>query len=238
MKTKMKSIATALALCAMIINVSCEKDPPLPDNTLSFAASEVGFETAETSKTIVVNALYSVSAATQVTLAITENGIAYGTQYTTEPAASNGKITLTLAAGQKQATFVVKKTSGILLEGTEILQFAFDAAGSNVVIDKTKNMTLKFGSIISEGSTMTIEGKLNADDALVEPVYIDFSRNEQWRMADKSYHLGFYCGEDFKVLLNNSANVRATFAGKTYETTKTDIATVTIDDASYTCDDG
>ena len=80
MKTKMKSIATALALCAMIINVSCEKDPPLPDNTLSFAASEVGFETAETSKTIVVNALYSVSAATQVTLAITENGIAYGTQ--------------------------------------------------------------------------------------------------------------------------------------------------------------
>jgi len=96
-----------------------------------------------------------------------------------------------------------------------------ESASSEVVIDKSKKTTLKFDAILSEGDMMTIHGKLDAEEKVVEPVYIDFSQNQQQRMAEMPYTLGCYCGDDFRVLLNNTDRVKATFAGKTYETAKT-----------------
>ncbi len=231
MKSKIKFVLPLL-MALLFINTGCnQEDPPLPDNILSFSVSEVGFDSDETSKTITLSTSRAVVEATQVTITVTEDGVTYGEHYTTEPAMVNGKVTLTIPAKAMEATLTVKKVSNVFLEGTESLQFAVERASSEVVIDKSKTTTLKFEAILSEGDMMTIQGKLDAEEKVVEPVYIDFSQNQQQRMAEMPYTLGFYCGDDFRVLLNNTDRVKATFAGKTYETAKTDINAVTLADA-------
>ncbi len=231
MKLKFKSILPIL-MAVILLNTGCdEKDPPLPDNILSFAVSEIGFEADETSKKVSLTTSRVVAEATQVVISVTEEGVAYGEQYTTEPAIENGRIMLTIPAGKMDVAFTINKVSDVYFEGTEKLQFTIEVANSDVVIDEVKTAILHFGAILSQGDMMTIQGKLDANDPKVEPVYIDFSQNEQYRMAEKPYTLGFYCGDDFRVILNNTDRVKATFAGKTYETTKTDINAVTLADA-------
>jgi len=231
MKLTIKSLFPFL-MALILLNAGCEKpDPPQPDNILSFAVSEVGFDSNETSKTITLKTSRAVEEATQVTITVTEDGVTYGEHYTTEPAIDNGKVTLTIPKGKIEVTLTIKKVPNVFLEGNETLQFAVETATSEVVIDRSKTTTLIFGAILSQGDMITIQGKLDAEEKIVEPVYIDFSQNHQSRMAEMPYTLGFYCGDDFRVLLNNTDKVKATFAGKTYETAKTDINAVTLADA-------
>lgn len=231
MKLKIKFLFPFL-MALILLNYGCEEpDPPLPDNILSFAVSEQGFDSNETSKAIPVITSRAVETTSQVTIAVIEGGVAYGEHYTTEPAMDNGKVILTIPEGQMEVALTVKKVSNIFLEGNETLQFSVETATGDIVVDKTKTTILKFGAILSQGDMMTIQGKLDAEEKVVEPVYIDFSQNQQQRMAEMPYTLGFYCGDDFRVLLNNTDKVKATFAGKTYETAKTDIKDVTLSDA-------
>ena len=78
-----------------------------------------------------------------------------------------------------------------------------------------------------DAQKMILKGKVadgTPEGVYANMVYVDFSENAQTTIGRKSWHLGFYCGDDFRVTLNQSLS-RAASTGKT------DFAAVNISDA-------
>ena len=71
----------------------------------------------------------------------------------------------------------------------------------------------------SDGNSMTLEGGEGESDA-INAVYVDLSAENQSAIKRDSWSLGFYAGEDFRVILNNQHALAAV------PTTETDIAAV------------
>lgn len=80
---------------------------------------------------------------------------------------------------------------------------------------------------VNQSVQMTLEGKVNdgtKDGTYANMVYVDLSQKEQIKVARKSWHLGFYCGKDSHVTLNQSLS-------RAISTGKTDFAAVNEEDA-------
>lgn len=68
----------------------------------------------------------------------------------------------------------------------------------------------------SSGSTMTLEGTVtNAGANAENSVYVDFSTDKQTSLLRHSWDLGFYNGNEFKIILNNTKGVTAIVVNKT-----------------------
>lgn len=80
---------------------------------------------------------------------------------------------------------------------------------------------------VSDGSTLTLEGK-TAESNYTNVAYADLSLDKATKVERKSWALGFYAGADFKIVLNQSFQSIAAVVNKT------DINTVTLDDAKTT----
>jgi hypothetical protein len=64
----------------------------LPDNLAQFEATQQGIDAATTESVIKVKLSRAVESATSVTLQLAATGLTYGTEFTTEPAASNNRL--------------------------------------------------------------------------------------------------------------------------------------------------
>ncbi|WP_447642414.1 MULTISPECIES: HmuY family protein [Chitinophagaceae] len=80
----------------------------------------------------------------------------------------------------------------------------------------------------SSGSTMTLNGGDGGASA-VNSVFVDFSTDKQDSVKRASWDLGFYCGSDFKVIINN------TNGASVKQLSKTDLNAVT--EADFNTDD-
>ena len=198
---------------------ACEKDdPPLAENQVQFEASEQGLATDETSKEITVKLSRNTDVDIPLTIGLKEAGVAYGTQYTTAPAANSGVISLTIPAGSNNAKFFVTKKTAILLNGDESIEFTIKTAST--AIGQTTKIKLSFSSIVSDGNELTLNGGAGGASA-VNSVYVDLSNNSQVSIDRKSYDLMFNAGPEFRVLLNNTAGWAVV------KVNKTDLKTVT-----------
>lgn len=228
-----KFLTYSLAILFAGTMASCSKsDPPLPDNTINFTADKQGIDAATSEVEVKLTLSRNADVAVPLTVTLTSTGVVYGTQYTTDPVAVNNAITLTIPVGSSTASFKVKRVAGTLLSGSEKVAFTLTSAGSPIVLGSTSKAELSFAAIISEGSSLTLNGITAANEAGASAgnsVYVDFSGNAQAAVARDSWDLGFYSGTDFKVIINSTNGASALV------TTKTDLATVTA--ADFNADD-
>ncbi len=210
---------------ATIFN-SCKKDdPPLPPNIINFQAAEVGLDASENETTITLNISRPENVAGSVTLSFEGSGVIYGADFTTTPAAVGSEITLPVPAGSNTASFKVTKQPSLLLSGTESIKFTMANTGE-LVAGNTKEITVKFSTIVSEGSAeFEMPGKTTASN-YANMVFVDFSNNATILADRKSWNLGFKSGAAFRVILNHAYQ---SVAGAT---DKTDITQVTEADAA------
>lgn len=63
----------------------------------------------------------------------------------------------------------------------------------------------------SDGSSLQLDGLAGTEpgSSAGNSVFIDFSANKQTAVARKSWDLGFYCGTEFRVILNNTSATTA-----------------------------
>lgn len=215
-----------LTLVVLFVVPSCkDEDPPLPDNTVQFDVTESGLASDKAEAEIKLTLVRAVSAATNVTIAIQESGLAYGTQYTTTPAATAGQLTLTIPANSNAASFKVTKKDNVFLNGTENLTFKISSAAAPVVVGTKLQNKLTFSQILSAGTTLKLNGGEGGASA-VNSVFVDFSTNTQTAVARAGWDLGFYAGADFRVIINGTtgATIKAL--------TKTDLTQVTAADTT------
>jgi hypothetical protein len=75
----------------------------------------------------------------------------------------------------------------------------------------------------SDGSTQTLNGGTGGASA-VNSVYVDLSTDNQGSIARTAWDLGFYCGSDFRVIINNTTAATAKVIAKN------DLTQITADD--------
>ncbi|SHF11191.1 HmuY family protein [Pedobacter caeni] len=209
----MKRIFHFLLLISLVTaGTSCKKsDPPLPDNTVNFEAAKQGFEATATEAVIKINLSMASTVAIPLTINLTGTGLVYGTEYTTDPVATNNTLSLTIPAGGSGVSFKVKKVANAVINGTETLDFTITSAGSPIVMGSTTKSQLTFSSITSEGSQLTLKGIAGTEDGsgALNSVYVDLSSNSMVNVNRKSWVLGFSAGNDFRVRLNNTNGTSA-----------------------------
>lgn len=207
---------------------SCkDKEIALPDNVANFPAAEQGIAATANEVEVKVNLSRAVTEASTVTLELVGTGVTYGTHFTTTPAAVNNTVTLSFPVGASSATLKVTKVANIVLLGTEKIQFTEKSATGGLLLGTTQKLTLSFSEIISDGSTLTLEGK-TTESNYTNVAYADLSANKTTPVNRKNWALGFYSGADFRVVLNQSFQELAAVVNKT------DINAVTLDDAKAT----
>lgn len=200
-----------LVICLAAGMISCKKsDPPLPDNTISFASDKQGLETTEAEASVVINLSRAADAAVNLKITLLGTGVVYGSEFTTEPAAENNTLELTIPAGGSSVSFKVKKTETAVLNGVETLDFTITEAGQPIVIGTAK-MQLTFAGITSEGSQLTLQGLAGAEagSSAMNSVFVDLSGNAQSAVKRDAWVLAFSSGSDFRVRLNNTNGTSA-----------------------------
>ncbi len=212
-------------LAATALNACKESDPPLPDNLVQFESAEQGLDAATKEATIKLKLSRAASAATAVTIQVAPTGIAYGTQFTTTPATTNNVLSLTVPAGSSETSFKLTKGDNLFLSGTETIDFTIASAASPVLVGTTKALKVKFTSIVSAGTTLTLDGGTGGSSA-INSVFADLSNNAATSVRRAAWDLGFYSGTDFRVILNNTTGAAAVAL------TKNDLTQVTAADTT------
>lgn len=210
------------ALMGLVFTACRKKDAVDPDVLVNFEATAQGLSAAEDSLFIKVKLTSAASTNIPIVLNVTDQGVAYGTDYTTEPAAAGGKITLTVPTGNNEASFKIKKVANALFDGDEKIVFDIYSSGIPVIIGATKQLTLSFAELLSTSAAATIQG---GGANYPNKVFIDLSANRQSGADRSTWDLGFYCGsDDYRVILNSSINMMVK------QINKSDLTAVTVAD--------
>lgn len=196
-----------LLLAVLVITACRKRDADLPDNYAVFETSAQGLSAAENGITVKVKLSRGVTGDIPVVINLTEQGVLYGTDYTTVPAAAAGKISVIVPSGNNETSFTLTKVAGVLFDGDEKVVFDIFSSGSPVIIGTTKQFTLSFGELVASSSVATING---GGATYPNKVFIDLSANRQTPVLRTNWDLGFYTGnDDFRVILNSSSAMMA-----------------------------
>lgn len=216
----------SLGILVLLLFVSAcrKKDALLPDTLLNFETTQQGITASEDSIKIQLVLNRAEQTPIPVEVDITEKGLVYGANYSTSPAATNGKIRMLVPAGQQSFNFTVYKTQGVFYYGDEQLSFALTKNPLPALLGVRKNFTLDFAELIAQGSSAVING---GGALFPNKVFIDLSTNRTTAVNRNNWDLGFYCGgDDFRVTLNSSSAMMAKQLAKTDLTQVTTADTV------------
>lgn len=226
---RFKFLSLLMSVTLLVTVVSCNEDePPLPANTATFGTSELGFPDEDTEATVTINFTRAASEDKNLVVSFVPTGVTYGEEFTTSPASTSNTFTLTIPAGETQTNFVVTKSEGIFLEGDESILFTISSAEEPFVLKDNITVKLTFSQIVSAGGTLQLQGLIasEAGSSAGNSVFVDLSANLQTPVARNSWDLGFYSGDDFRLILNNATAASAVMVNKT------DLSQVTAEDVN------
>jgi hypothetical protein len=203
----MKQLVASILLMAVIFTGCSKSDPPLPAIKLGFESAAQGFGDVEevTVKVVIDRAN---DADINFDIDVTPSEVNYNEHFTTTPAVVDGKINVTIPAGSTETSVVVKKADDQFFSGTEFIDFTVKSISSSVVAGANPTLKLSFGAIVSTGTSMRLNGGTGGPSA-INSVFVDFSNNKQTSVLRASWHLAFYSGDTYNVLLNDTKPLTA-----------------------------
>lgn len=210
---KQLSFSVLFIVAASLIFSACRKsDAALPDNFIQFESTELGFAAHQQETEVVLQLSRRADAASPITISIAENGITYGEGYTTVPAVENNKISILVPSGANTVSFKVVKAEGAAIYGDESLEFTIAGVAEPLIIGRNNKLMLVFDEIISAGNQLILNG---GGAEYPNKVFVDLSANKQIPVLRTSWDLGFYSGDEFRVILNSSTAMMARAINKT-----------------------
>lgn len=201
---------------------SCEEEIALPDNLVEFESDQLGLLSTETELNINIAFSRAISQAGSIVLNATLTGLEYGSDFTTDPAIVDNKLTLQVAAGAASTSFKLIKANGATFLGDEQIKFSIESVSESIVLGGKKELTITFAEIIANlGSLAPNVG----GEQQPNKVFIDLSGNRQSFISRSGWDLGFNTDSDkFRVIINSSSGMLARV------TTKTDMNAVSASD--------
>lgn len=202
MKKAIFLFLSALAITA----IGCSED----ESTTTAEPLEVAFVNQEinvSAATTQVNVVFSKTTATAGTiiLNVEADGVTYGTDFITLPEATAGVLTLPVAPGVNSVSFSFTKLIEATEGQTKNVKFTIESiTGMDAQFAATTNFTqLNFNEVPVLANIMTpnIGGNTFPNN-----VYVDLSSGVCAEIARASWEIGFYSGNEFRVVLNPSVN--------------------------------
>jgi hypothetical protein len=230
-KSKSLRIGVILFSILAIANACRKKDTAaLPDNLVNFEVSAQGIGASENSIVLKLKLSRSTDRDIPVAVNLTPQGLVYGTDFTTSPAAVSNAVAIIIPSGNNEASVTISKVAGALFDGDEKIVFDIHSSAAPVLIGAARQFTLSFSELIANNTTATING---GGPAFPNKVFIDLSANRQTNVLRTNWDLGFYTGDanEFRVVLNSSTAMMAK------EINKTDLNAVTAADTAGFSDD-
>lgn len=146
----------------------------------------------------------AANAAGTVVLNIEASNVAYGTDFTTNPAAVSNTISVPFAAGATSAAFTFTKLVDAIEGEVKNVKFTIASVSIDAEIPATTNsMQLNFNETAIETNTVASE---NGGNTVPNQVFIDLSSGATTEVLRTSWDLGFYGGSDFRVSINGAVN--------------------------------
>ena len=212
------SVLTFLLTGSLVLFNSCDEEPPLPDNLTEFESEQLGVTSSESEITVNIKLAREAEVDGSISVTLEPTGVAYDTDFTTDPAASANSLTIAVPALATAASFKVKKKEGVPFDGDEKVAFTISSTSESLVIGEKKTLTVTFAEIIAPSGQLEVSG---GGATYGNKVFIDLSANRQTAVSRTTWDLGFSTTDDFRVILNSSNGMMARAL------TKTDLATVT-----------
>ncbi|MEM9327070.1 MAG: HmuY family protein [Bacteroidota bacterium] len=208
---KLPYIAMLAALC--ILSACNDDDDALPVLGIAFETTAIGIPSDATDAEVVISFSRAFSVASTLSMTVMETAVMSGVDYSTTPAIAGNNLTVSVDAGALEASFTVTRIADFIRDGSNIVFTLTDITGEeNAEISGNTAITVSFDAIASPGSSLVAEigGATQPNQ-----VFVDFSLNQQHTAERVSWDLGFYTGEDDKVIVNYSTYTMAQALSKT-----------------------
>jgi len=200
----------------LIALAACSEDDNNTTNQVAVAFSVPSLNLVE--DTTPIQILFSSPTAESGNLTITyvANSVAYGTDFSTLPAAVENTIVVPFNANASSASFSFNKIVDAIEGQVKNVVFTISNVSlGNATIIGNKTIQVNFNETASLGSSIAAEV---GGASQPNQVYIDLSSGNKTSVPRVSWDFGFYAGEDFRVVLNSSLKMSA----KALETTNID----------------
>ena len=186
----------------MLLLTSCSKDIVLEPGPFVVAFKNPSANLGSITNQHSIGLVYSeIAEQTGVfTVEIEENNAVYGVDYKTIPAAESGFINMSIKKGQDKDSIIFKKLNPNLAGLETYIKF-------NIIAIDYPNANIQGTSSFVMNSSVSLGG--NIEPELGGPneqnlVFVDLSKNQTHVVQRDTWDLGFYCGDDFRVVLNGS----------------------------------
>ena len=192
------------------MTVSCSEEEEVQPFTINFTNVESGISEASPEATISITFSRAASNQGSISLVANAGALQYGenSDYFTEPAEVNSRITLPFNAGDESVSFVVKKGSGLNIQQDETVSYDLEADGSTFVTGVNQTANVRFSeNFVAPSGTL----ELNAGgEGFTQKAFVDLSKLQQVTVPTQSWDLGFATEVGVqRVVLNSAGYVMA-----------------------------
>ncbi len=212
MKSKLFILFILLPSLLFITLQSCSKEETLTSDPFVVAFDNLSKNVTEITEEENIAIIYSEPALENgyVTIHINPKNIVYSKDFTTIPAAVNNQITIPIIKGETKSSILFKKLNSFLDETCAI---QFDIANihySNASIQGNTSFLINSSPSLG-GSIKPNIGGPNEENQ----VYIDLSNQKTTLSKRDAWDLGFYSGNNSRVIINGSIYMAAKSIGIT-----------------------
>ena len=185
---------------------SCKDDDGVDSGALAVSFAVPSANLTEEVTDVVISFSKATSSAGTITLGVAETEAKYGVDYTTNPTGSASALTVPFEAGVTKVVFKFNKLVPAVEGEVKNVKYTINAISTNYEITGNNTTILNFNETALTGKSLApqVGGPSQANQ-----VYIDLSSGAMTTVPRVSWDLGFYSGNEFRVILNNSVKMSA-----------------------------
>lgn len=185
---------------------SCKDDNGVDSGPAAVSFAVPSANLTEDVTDVVISFSQTTSAAGTITLGVAETEAEYGVDYTTNPTGSASALTVPFEAGVSKVVFKFNKLVPAVEGEVKNVKYTINAISTNYEIKGNTTTVLNFNETALTGKSLApqVGGPSQANQ-----VYIDLSSGAMTTVPRISWDLGFYSGNEFRVILNNSVKMSA-----------------------------
>lgn len=183
---------------------SCSDDDNVDTNTIAVSFATPSANLTEDVTGVVLSFSNPTLESGIIKLGVTETEAKYGVDYSTDPEGSETSLEVPFEAGVSSVKFKFNKLIPANEGQVKNVKFTINTISTSYEIKGNTSTVLNFNETALTGTSLTPEV---GGPAQPNQVYIDLSSGAMTSVPRVSWDLGFYSGNEFRVVLNNSVKM-------------------------------
>ncbi len=199
-----KSLVLILSFVLLAFTACNDDDTKKQSNSVAFSVTSANLTENQTPVQIVFSE--PTPKAGTLTISYAANAVAYGTDFTTIPAAEGNTIEVPFEKNSSSVAFIFNKLIDAAEGEVKNVVFTITDVSFNAVISGNSTTQINFNETASLGAALAAEV---GGPTQPNHVFVDLSSGKMTSVPRVSWDLGFYSGSEFRIVLNSSLKMSA-----------------------------